>query len=141
MMKISTAEIKMLIRECVKSCGVYTAADFGNYIRLNSGKDFTRGQISGAISQLIDTKDIIRIGRGLYSKDVKSISTKSIDSHNKAENTLQKKIYDTLSKIEKDLAEVTGSINVWELDGENFDMIAKIRGLKESIEEIKSQCK
>ncbi len=54
---------------------------------------------------------------------------------------MQKEIYDALSKVEKDLARVTGSINIWELDGENFEIVAKIRGLKKSIEEIKSQCK
>lgn len=139
-MKISTAEIKMLIKECVESCGIYTAADFGNYIRLNSGKDFTRGQISGALAQLVDTKDIVRVGRGLYSKDAKSISNRSAISRNETENKLQKEIYDALSKVEKDLAKVTGSINIWELDGENFEIVAKIRGLKKSIEEIKSQC-
>lgn len=31
-MKISTAEIKILIKECVKTYGMYTASDFRNYI-------------------------------------------------------------------------------------------------------------
>lgn len=140
-MKIATAEIKMLIKECVGSCGMYTAADFGNYIRVNSGKDVTRGQISGAISQLVDSKEIVRIGRGLYSKDAKSFSNKNIADNNEIENLFQKEIYDTLSKVEKDLAKVTASINIWELDGKNFEIVAKMRELKKSIEEIKSQCK
>lgn len=141
MMKISTAEIKMLIKECVNSCGMYTAADFGNYIRSNSGKDVTRGQISGAISQLVDTKDIVRMGRGLYSKDIKSASNKKTSSHNESEIVLQKEIYDILSKVERDLSKAIGEINIWELNGSNFEIVAKIRGLKDSIEEIKSQCK
>lgn len=32
MMKISTAEIKILIKECIKTGGVFTAENFGNYI-------------------------------------------------------------------------------------------------------------
>jgi Ulp1 family protease len=140
-MKISTTEIKMLIKECVSSYGMYTATDFGNYIRSNSGKDFTRGQISGAIAQLVDANEIVRIGRGLYSKDDKSISDKNIASNSEAENLFQKEIYDTLCIVEKDLAKVTGSVNIWELDGKNFEIVAKIRELKKSIDEIKSQCK
>ena len=31
-MRISTAEIKILIKECVKSYGMYTTADFKDYI-------------------------------------------------------------------------------------------------------------
>jgi Ulp1 family protease len=120
---------------------MYTATDFGNYIRANNGKDFTRGQISGAIAQLVDAKEIVRIGRGLYSKDAKSISDKNIASNSETENLFQKEIYDTLSTVEKDLAKVTGSINIWDLDGKNFEIVAKIRELKKSIEEIKSQCK
>ena len=50
---------------------MYTAPDFKEYIILNSKKDVTRGQISGAVSQLIDTKEIVRVGRGLYAKDMK----------------------------------------------------------------------
>lgn len=63
-MRISTAEIKMLIKECVRQGGMYTAPDFKEYIVANSGKDVTRGQISGAVSQLVDTKEIVRVGRG-----------------------------------------------------------------------------
>lgn len=48
-MKITTAEVKILIKECVKTCGMYTAADFKNYIIKKSGKDVTRNQITGAI--------------------------------------------------------------------------------------------
>ena len=70
-MRISTAEIKMLIKECVRQGGMYTAPDFKEYIVANSGKDVTRGQISGAVSQLVDTKEIVRVGRGLFAKDMK----------------------------------------------------------------------
>ncbi len=140
-MKISTAEIKMLIKECVNSGGMYTAADFGNYLRTKSGKDVTRGQISGAISQLVDTKDIVRMGRGLYSKDTKSALNKKVSSYNETGNVLQKEIYNILSKVENDLSKAIGEINIWELNSSNFEIVTKIRGLKDSIEEIKTQCK
>lgn len=65
---------------------MYTATDFRNYINMNSQKEATRGQISGAISQLIDSKEIIRVGRGLYSKDTQSISIKKT-TNDEAEDT------------------------------------------------------
>lgn len=37
-MKISTAEIKILIKECVKTYGMYTASDFRNYIIKKVGR-------------------------------------------------------------------------------------------------------
>ena len=85
-MRISTAEIKMLIKECIKQGGMYTAPDFKEYIVANSGKDVTRGQISGAITQLVDMKEIVRVGRGLYAKDIKSTSSKKKNLDNKAED-------------------------------------------------------
>lgn len=140
-MKISTAEIKMLIKECVKSCGMYTAADFSNYIRLNSGKEVTRGQISGAISQLVDTHDIVRVGRGLYSKDDRAFLDKNTAFRSETENVFRKEIYDTLCKIETELANAVSSIDIWDLNGENFEIVSRIRGLKGAIEEIKIQCR
>ena len=136
-MKISTAEIKMYIKECVKMPGMYTATDFRNYIGMKSQKEITRGQISGAISQLVDSEDIIRVGRGLYSKDEKSISNKNVTVNNEAEDSLKRDIYNTLNKVE---GELLNAINVWELNSDNFEIITKIRELKTSIEEIKCQC-
>ena len=93
-MRISTAEIKMLIKECVRQGGMYTAPDFKEYIVENSGKDVTRGQISGGISQLVDTKEIVRVGRGLYAKDMKvTINSRKKDTDNEVEDTLKIQIY------------------------------------------------
>lgn len=75
---------------------MYTAPDFKEYIVANSGKDVTRGQISGAVSQLVDTKE---------------------------------------------LATTISSIDIWKLNGENFEIVTKMCELKDFIEEIKMQCK
>lgn len=136
-MKISTAEIKIMIKECIGTSGMYTATDFRNYINTNSQKEVTRGQISGAISQLIDSKEIIRVGRGLYSKDTQDAKKTTNDE---AEDTLKNGIYNTLSKIEDELMNAIGAVNVWELNSANFAIITKMRELKDSIEEIKRQC-
>lgn len=141
-MKISTAEIKIYIIECVKTYGMYTNDDFKKYIIQKSGKIPTKNQIAGAIAQLVDSNDISRVGRGLYSKDIESTSVNTKASSNNAkEDTLKAEIYNTLSKVEKELVSAIGSVNVFDLNSENFEIIKKIRGLKDTIEEIKGQCK
>ena len=140
-MKLSTAEIKMLIKECIKTQGVYTTVDFVKYIELHSNKDFTKSQISGALSQLVDTKDIVRIERGLYSRDENSVIRNFESKSEKKENIFKKNVYDTLCKIESDIEKSIGSINILELEHENFEIISKIRDLKMYIEDIKEDCK
>ncbi len=121
---------------------MYTNDDFKKYIIQKSGKIPTKNQIAGAIAQLVDSNDISRVGRGLYSKDIEStsINTKA-SSNNAKEDTLKAEIYNTLSKVEKELVSAIGSVNVFDLNSENFEIIKKIRGLKDTIEEIKGQCK
>ena len=115
--------------------------NFKEYIVENSGKDVTRGQISGGISQLVDTKEIVRVGRGLYAKDMKVTINKKKDTDNEVEDTLKIQIYNTLIKVEKELATTISSIDIWKLNGENFEIVTKMRELKDSIEDIKVQCK
>lgn len=138
-MKISTAEIKMLIKECVKKEGVYTAKDFKNYILANTQKEVTQGQIAGGISQLVDSKAIIRIERGLYEKYKEP--AQSISGENEEKNKLKAELYDTLNKVEKELVNAIGKVNVWDLNEEDFELIKQIRELKSSITQIKFRCK
>ena len=139
-MKISTAEIKMLIKKCVSKGGSYTVADLKNYITANSDKEMTRGQLSGAVFQLADAKEIIRVERGLYSKNAMSaFDEESMESQENSE--LKEELYKTLSKIEIELINVMGNIDIWNLSGEEFELITKVRELKSAIAQIKVQCR
>ena len=139
-MKISTAEIKMLIKKCVSKGGSYTVADLKNYITANSDKEMTRGQLSGAVFQLADAKEIIRVERGLYSKNAMSaFDEESMESQENSE--LKEELYKTLSKIEIELINVMGNIDIWKLSGEEFELITKVRELKSAIAQIKVQCR
>ena len=138
-MRISTAEIKMLIKKCVSNGGTYTVEDLKNYITANSDKEMTRGQLSGAVFQLADAKEIIR-ERGLYSKNVMSaFNEESTESQENSE--LKEELYKTLNKIEKELINVIGNVDIWNLSGEEFELITKVRELKSAIAQIKAQCK
>ena len=68
MMKMSTAEIKMIIKEQIKDGTNYTPSDFAELLKKTSDKSFTIGQLSGAIKQLADNGVIGRKERGLYCK-------------------------------------------------------------------------
>lgn len=139
-MKISTAEIKMLIKKCVSKGGSYTVADLKNYITANSDKEMTRGQLSGAVFQLADAKEIIRVERGLYSKNAMSaFDEESMESQENSE--LKEELYKTLSKIEIELINVMGNIDIGNLSGEEFELITKVRELKSAIAQIKVQCR
>lgn len=139
-MRISTAEIKMLIKKCVSNGGTYTVEDLKNYITANSDKEMTRGQLSGAVFQLADAKEIIRVERGLYSKNVMSaFNEESTESQENSE--LKEELYKTLNKIEKELINVIGNVDIWNLSGEEFELITKVRELKSAIAHIKAQCK
>ena len=139
-MKISTAEIKMLIKKCVSKGGSYTVADLKNYITANSDKEMTRGQLSGAVFQLADAKEIIRVERGLYSKNAMSaFDEESMESQENSE--LKEELYKTLSKIEIELINVMGNIDIWNLSGEEFELITKVRELKSAIAQMKVQCR
>ena len=139
-MRISTAEIKMLIKKCVSNGGTYTVEDLKNYITANSDKEMTRGQLSGAVFQLADAKEIIRVERGLYSKNVMSaFNEESTQSQENSE--LKEELYKTLNKIEKELINVIGNVDIWNLSGEEFELITKVRELKSAIAQIKAQCK
>lgn len=67
-MKISTAEIKIYIIECVKTYGMYTNDDFKKYIIQKSGKIPTKNQIAGAIAQLVDSMIFQELGEAYILK-------------------------------------------------------------------------
>ena len=47
----------------------------------------------------------------------------------------------TLEEIEKELINVIGNVDIWNLSGEEFELITKVRELKSAIAQIKAQCK
>lgn len=139
-MKISTAEIKMLLKECVKMEGNYTVLDFSEYVAKNSNKSFTKSQISGAIAQLVDTGDIVRIERGLYKRKI-SETKGSINITAKRENNIfSREAIQCLNKLEDMLAEFANSKKIWQLNECEFEILSEMRELKESLEKLRKKC-
>ena len=85
-MKMSTAEIKMIIKKQISDGKNYTPSDFSELLKATSDKTFTIGQLSGAIKQLADNGDIQKKERGLYCR---------------AEDHMENKKYATQSETKK----------------------------------------
>lgn len=137
--KISTAEIKRLIKSYVREGKYYTSADFMDYVRSKSGKRFTRGQMSGAVAQLIDAGNIVRIERGLYIKGEKADERVGSGGNTK-DNTFKSNIRTALGEIQDILSKVT-SVQPLDLSEEEFRILSDIRAEKENLEKIEEKCK
>ena len=145
-MKISTAEIKKLMIACAADGEPHSVADFKRYILENSDKEFTTGQISGAIYQLSENGELNNIERGLYK-----ITSKAFPHRNEATNTRnfekleEKAEYRTLIKLcleqtEQQLEEIVNTINVWKLTSAEFEFLGEIKKLNEQMKRVASKC-
>ena len=139
-MRISTAEIKLLIRKCVSRGGIYTTADFCEFINRESDKIYTRGQISGSIAQLIDLGYIERIDRGLYKEAGEVQRDKSEDENRnfKKNQQFKKEAITCLDEIEKKLEKFFDDQKISDLSNDEFDILKKMRDLKTASEKIRN---
>ena len=112
-----------------------------SYIRNNSEKQFTRGQLSGALAQLVDNGDIVRVSRGLYSKDSMTMVTKNLLVREETKSVFKQSTYRMLKNVETELAKVVSDTDVWKLEKDDFEILSKVCGLKEHIEEVMRLCK
>lgn len=138
-MRISTAEIKLLIRKCVSQGGLYTTADFCEFINHESNKNYTRGQISGGLAQLVDLGYIARIDRGLYTRTEKSQIDSNEESNKniKKDQLFKKEAVNCLNEIENKLEIFFDTQKISELSNEEFEILKKMRDLKTSSEKIR----
>ena len=142
-MKISTAEIKKLILICAADETPHSVADFKRYILENSDKEFTPGQISGAIYQLSETGELDNIERGLYRikrKDIPHMNEKTDARNIEKEAEYRTLIRLCLEQTEKQLEEIVNNINVWKLTSAEFEFLGEIKKLNEQMKRIASKC-
>lgn len=138
-MKISTAEIKSLMKECVTREGKYTTADFCDYIKMKSDKRFTSGQIAGAISQLVDTGYLVRVERGLYegtSAIQKKGETEGAFSMGGKNSGFQRKIMECLENTKRQLTQIAGEENIFKMSEEDYRLACEVKKINDEIEKI-----
>ena len=145
-MKISTAEIKRLMIACAADGKPHSVADFKRYILENSDKEFTPGQISGAIYQLSETGELDNIERGLYRSTSKEVSHINEEPDTRTLEKLEEKAeYRTrirlcLEQTEQQLEGIVSNINVWKLTSAEFEFLGEIKKLNEQMKRVASKC-
>lgn len=145
-MKISTAEIKRLMIACAADGRPHSVADFKRYILENSDKEFTPGQISGAIYQLSETGELDNIERGLYRSTSKEVSHINEEPDTRTLEKLEEKAeYRTrirlcLEQTEQQLEGIVSNINVWKLTSAEFEFLGEIKKLNEQMKRVASKC-
>lgn len=140
---ITTAEIKMLIKECLADGNTHTVQEFREYISCRKGNDFTRGQISGAVFQLSSGGVIKSVERGLYVKastdetndieetdEITNSTPESVDFRNQVEKCLK--------EMDERLNEIVKDTDVWKLDDNSFEYLREVRRLREWIMRLKN---
>lgn len=110
-----------------------------DYVRKESGKKFTRGQISGAVAQLVDAGNIIRVERGLYIKGEKAEEDVQSDEKIK-DNTFKNNIRTALGEMQDILSKVT-SVQPLDLSADEFELLSDLRIEKERLEKIEEKCR
>lgn len=140
-MKITQAELKVLIKQCVSNSGVYTIQDFLKYAHDNSDKGVTRNEIYRALSSLIKTNDIVRIEQGAYAKDFNFKCVKNNTSIiNEKGIKIKKDLIDYLDKMYAEFEDLIACVNIMDLSDEIYEIIIKICELKKTINSIKQEC-
>lgn len=137
-MKISTAEIKTIIREQIKDGENYTPSDFENIIKNASSKSFTGGQLAGAIKQLADNGDILRKERGLYCRPS---DASGVHAGISGQPVLKKAVKECLTQAEISLKNAVDSCSMFDMDQEEFEILIKVQELKKQMEQIIEACK
>ncbi len=67
-MRLTTAEIKMLLRQCAADEEIHPIEDFKRFIAERTEKNYSVGQLSGALAQLAALGELENVERGLYRK-------------------------------------------------------------------------
>lgn len=136
---MKTAEIKKYIKECASNGDDLTPQDFHLYITEKYGNNFTKGQLTGGIAQLVDKGELIRVERGVYRSAHKS---KKIErAYGEKDSTVSKSLFIAeivccLENTNKELSKVTAKVNALNMSKKEFALLNKIKGLTEELESI-----
>lgn len=142
-MKIKTSEIKMLVKKCVAQGGTFTTEDFVNYISGMESKEMTSSQLAGALRQLTESGDIIRVERGLYTKRSMEAeeSGKQSASREEGESKFVTDIIKSLEQTGASVGAIVNEVNVWELNEKEFALLCRIKKFKEDLDSMLIKCR
>lgn len=143
--RLTTAEIKALIMECVKDGETYAVSELKHYISCKTDRLFTPGQISGALMQLTAMEKIQSKGRGLYviGDNVKEAEMSVRDEmlHISEEHVkFRRQIKECMEETAQKLQKIVNQVDMWEVTDEEFQFLGEIRKLNDQMKKIASKC-
>ena len=143
-MRITTAEIKMLIMEMVSDGDVYSVPEIKRNISIKSIKEYSPGQISGCLYQLTETGQLENVGRGLYKKGPKSIELVNPPySENLArqeQSPFRLQIKGCLQETGQQLEKIVKQTDIWTLNSADFEFLGEIKLLNEQMKKLAEKC-
>lgn len=143
--RLTTAEIKTFIMDCVKDGETYAVAELKHYISCKTDKLFTPGQISGALMQLTAMEKLQSKGRGLYviGDNVKEADMQARDQiANLSEEQVKFRgqIKECMEETAQRLQKIVNQVDMWEATDEEFQFLGEIRKLNDQMKKIASKC-
>lgn len=140
-MQLTTAEIKRLINVCAADNEKHSPQEFGAYISRVSGGTFTKGQLAGAIAQLVGTGELINVERGVYRVGQGAEGNMiAVEAGLNGSSIFAQEIGQCLSQTITNLSEVVERSNVMEMNQAEFALLGEIKRLKEELELIVIRC-
>ncbi len=150
-MRLTTAEIKMLLRQCAADGEIHSIEAFKRFIAERTEKNYSVGQLSGALAQLAALGELENVERGLYrskkagsgaggDRRVYGPCVREEKDEGKQNKELREQIRTCLEETEERLARIAGAANVWELSSEDFELLGETRRLSERMKAVMSKC-
>ena len=136
-MRLTTGEIKILIKRGMEQSESKTIPEIEEYIRQHTDKQFTKGQLTGAVAQLVDRNELVRIERGVYRRGQAADGQIDVNSCNDIDLKIQ--IIACLKKTAVELARIVSSVDILVADEDDFELLNKIRKLRGDMELIINQ--
>ena len=147
-MKLTTAEIKILIKECIGDGELHNFESFRNYITKKTDKIFTDNQITGAIKQLSSKGSMIKVERGLYRGNNQKVEAKEkIIFHSLKLSPQEEKIAQARNRMKADidktaasLEEIMRTISIAEIDNQEYELFREVKELLIYMKCVSKKC-
>ncbi|MEK4276486.1 hypothetical protein [Paenibacillus sp. FSL R7-0026] len=130
--------IKKLASALLNKKGEFTVPEFKKYIE-DSGYTFTKGQIAGALTTLVEDPQYFSPSRGVYALHEPQNQAKSISTTQNSPSpriTVTIRINNVLEQALVDLRQIA-NVNLLDVDKTYLDEIEQLKNVIQQIEELK----
>lgn len=123
--KITSGELKVLLRQYLKVNKYYVYAEFVNYLEQVTDKEYTQPQVAGIVKQLVDKHEIERVARGIYQRSIPVY-----------EQGYKKLIRDCLEDTISNLSIIIKGVDLVALSDEEYAEVKNVKVLADQIRAV-----